>query len=44
MLFCLQRGWLPAPMKIGAFDQADDAMDQDRDIMDEEDMTESEDA
>ncbi len=31
-------------MKIGAFDQADDAMDQDRDIMDEEDMTESEDA
>ncbi|WP_234831987.1 ParB/RepB/Spo0J family partition protein [Sphingobium yanoikuyae] len=40
----LPAGWLPAPMKIGAFDQADTGMEQDSDIMDEEDMTEIEDA
>jgi hypothetical protein len=31
-------------MKIGAFDQADTAVEQDSDMMDEEDMTENEDA
>lgn len=40
----LPAGWLPAPMKIGAFDQADTAVEQDSDMMDEEDMTENEDA
>lgn len=40
----LPAGWLPAPMKIGAFDQADTAVEQDSDIMDEEHMTENEDA
>lgn len=40
----LPAGWLPAPMKIGAFDQADDGMEQDGDMMDEENRTENEDA
>jgi len=40
----LPAGWLPAPMKIGAFDQADTGMEQDGDIIDEEDMAENEDA
>ena len=40
----LPAGWLPAPMKIGAFDQADDGMEQGGDMMDEENRTENEDA
>lgn len=40
----LPAGWLPAPMKIGAFDQRADGMDQDSDMIDQEDMAENEDA
>jgi len=40
----LPAGWLPAPMKIGAFDQADESMDQESDMMDEEELAENEDA
>ena len=40
----LPAGWLPAPMKIGAFDQRAGGMDQDSDRIDEEDMAENENA
>lgn len=40
----LPAGWLPVPMKIGAFDQADESKDQEGDMIDEEDMAENEDA
>ena len=46
----LPAGWLPAPMQIGAFEQAEEDMDhgedmdQDAAMMDEEDRTENEDA
>jgi ParB family chromosome partitioning protein len=39
----LPAGWLPDPMKIGAFDLTDDDHDQD-DIMEEEEIEQSEDA